>query len=366
MGLWQTGYMEFHDTQGVDWGEFVPRLITYPCMICGKDFESKDELFDHRFEQHPFKRPILFFNGLEATSPTQLLVHPLAPETIDFGATTRCFLNGSIIEKSDLISHLAGKRRGMCSIVLANEEIESSYQIDFDVPNESDLKEVERIFFEVAGTDILNLDRIDLFINMSSSFQTAIRYVDGMSNYLYGILAKDQRGGTQLQRSDFISKFNQALDTLQHFERPLAFAIVGVVNFNQNFFEKVDLLSKVPKIYLAMRKFNGLVTGDTNTGGNVALPNLVSSKNIPLDYATEKIFEWALMPSEELYKLRKELEHLANSTELVTNDRFKIQMLLAELLVEHREYSAAIRVAGRYSNDSVFGTWAQRIIGAKE
>lgn len=366
MGLWQTGYMEFHDTQGVDWGEFVPRLITYPCLICGQVFESRDGLFDHRFEQHPFKRPILFLDGLEATSPTQLLVHPLATEAIDFGATTRCYLNGNIIEMSDLKSHLAEKRRGMCSIVLANEEIESSYQIDFDVPNESDLKDVERIFFEVAGTDVLNLDRIDLFINMSSSFPTAIRYVDGLSNYLYGILAKDQRGGTQLERSDFISKFNQALDTLQHFDRPLAFAIVGVINFNQNVFEKVELLFKVPKIYLAMQKFNGFVTGDNNTRENAALPEVVSSKNIPLDYATEKIFEWALMPPEELYKSLKELEYLAHSAELVTNDRFKIQMLLAELLVERREYSAAIRVAGRYSNDSVFGTWAQRIIGAKE
>ena len=91
----------------------------------------------------------------------------------------------------------------------------------------------------------------------------------------------------------------------------------------------------------------------------------VGLRQIPLDFSTEKIYEWSLMSIDELLRDRKELEHSLKSQNWVANDKFKIQMLLAELLVAIEDYPAAIRIAGSLSNDTVFGSWAQRILQKK-
>ena len=365
LGLWQTGYFEFHQETGLS-GVYSPQPTYYPCSICGESFDSEDSLFEHRFESHPFKRPTLLLNGIEVNSARQLIVHQLSPEAITFGHVINCYLNNEIIVKNDLREYLANKTRGLCSVVLKTDGVESSYQLDFDVPDKLELMEVEQVFFDIVGGGVLDLDRINLFIDMTLKFSTASRFVDGLSNYLYGILAKDQRGGTQLEISEFITKFNQALDTLRLFERPLTQSIVGVVNFNQNVFDSALHLGAAPKARLAMLKFNSLVTGIVTSTAGLKMDTPTSYKKIPLDSVTEKIFEWALMPFDELLKNSKELENSLKSQNWMASDKFKVQMLLAEMLIAMGNVSAAIRIAGSSQNDAIFGPWAQRIIGEKE
>ena len=364
MGLWQTGYFEFHQETGL-YESYTPQPVWYTCGTCGSIFDSQDALFEHRFQLHPFKRPTLLLNGIEITSPHELIANQLDASDLVFGHVDRCYLNGVLVEKDDLTKTLANKKHGLISIVLESNGVQSTYQLDFDVPDEKELFDVEQLFFETVGGHILDMGRIDLFIDMTARFKSTKRYVDGLSQYLYGILAKDQRGGTMLERSDYTTKINQALDILRHFDRPLALAVVGVVNFNQNVFDSTNKLFAAPKARSAMLKFNNYVTGNVSNNDTWTRDTSASVRKIPLDYATEKIYEWSSMLINELIKIRKELEHSLKSHDWVANDKFKVQMLLAELLVATDDFPAAIRIAGSFSNDTVFGPWAQRILEKK-
>jgi hypothetical protein len=365
MGLWQTGYFEFHEETGLS-GSFTHEPVRYACGTCGNVFDSQDALFEHRFQFHPFKRPVLFLNGVEVSSPNHLVVRQITLAAIEFGSVTTCYLNSKVITKSSLKKTLSEKKHGVCTVLLEHDGIDSEYQIEFDVSLDDELYNVEQLFFDVVGGVSLDLKLVDLFIDMSAKYKSATRYVDGLSSYLYGVLAKDGRGGTHLARADAITKFNQALDILSKFDRYLAKAIIGVVNFNQNIFELTDSLAGAPKLHFSSIIFNGFVTGNNKEKSGFNQSTSKPSKNIPLDYATEKIFEWSLMPLNELANHLDDVENFLKSADVDNYDKFKVQMLKAEMLVASGAYDEAIRIAGGYRNDAVFGSWAQRIIGAKE
>lgn len=101
MGLWQTGYFEFHQETGLG-GSYTHQPVWYTCGTCGSIFDSQDALFEHRFQFHPFKRPTLLLNGIELTSPRQLVVSQLVVGDVVFGHVARCYLNGVLVEKDDL------------------------------------------------------------------------------------------------------------------------------------------------------------------------------------------------------------------------------------------------------------------------
>jgi len=92
------------------------------------------------------------------------------------------------------------------------------------------------------GGDTLDIVRIDNFIDITEKYSTARRYVDGLSNYLYGILAKDQRGGTNLKQSDYKARYSSAFDILKGFETPLSAIVNVIINFNKNIFSYSNLL----------------------------------------------------------------------------------------------------------------------------
>jgi hypothetical protein len=340
-------------------------VITYSCSICGGLFDSRDDLFEHRFQNHPFKRPSLLLGGKEITSPRQLVARQLNSSEIEFANVNRFFVDGDPVQRGELVDKLAGRKYGLCNVILENDGVKSTYQLDFDVPDSADMERVEQVFFEVFGSGILDLTHIDLFIDMTEKLKTTTRYVDGLSHYLYGILAKDQRGGTFLKQSEYNAKFNQSIDVLKHFDRSLALAIIGVVNFNQNVFGSIDKLTPAPKACSAMLKFFNYVTGGISLNEKLIINKTDNIRKIPLDYSTEKIYEWSSMAIEELKKNRKELEQALKSQDWMPNDKFKVKMLLAELFMEIEDLPAAIRLAGSFSNDSVFGPWAQRILEKK-
>jgi hypothetical protein len=114
-----------------------------------------------------------------------------------------------------------------------------------------------------------------------------------------------------------------------------------------------------------MLKFFNYVTGEISLNKKLIINKTDNIRKIPLDYSTEKIYEWSSMAIEELKKNRKELEQALKSQDWMPNDKFKVKMLLAELFLEIDDLPAAIRLAGSFSNDTVFGPWAQRILEKK-
>lgn len=343
------------------WINIARKPITYRCKVCGEIFADPDVLFDHRFAQHPFKRPALFLAGHEITTPRQLITRLLDEKAISVLNADACLLDGRHMNVIELPAHLAKQSSGLHELVLSKQGIETRYEFDFVIPDERDIQKVEELFFALVGGDVFDVASINAFINTANQYRTANHYLDGLCQYLYGILAKDQRGETHLAQSESKTKFNLALDTLRLFDTALARVVVGVVNFNENAFNPGEGLSAAPKLQLAMRNFYGFLKGKIAPLEPIAtLGN--GQGNVPLDHSTDQLIRWVMMEADELHEEAKLLERNLQDPSWPSNDRFKIQMLLAEMYAGRGEYVSARSHARFAVNDALFGEWAQRIM----
>lgn len=339
-----------------------PAPVYYLCSICGARFKDTDRLFEHRFNEHPLTRPTLILDGREITSPRQIISTPLDENQITFVSADRCSFDAREVTTQSLPKLLAKTKAGVHTIHLERQGIETHYEIVFEIAESKELEVVEHNFLSIVGSDTLSVDRINLFAEMTSKCRTAIRYVDGLCQYLYGVLAKDQRGGTHLNISEYKTKFNLAIDGLSPFDRPLANVVVGIINFAQNAFGDGNALAFSPKLQRAMRTYFGyLNNAGTPSAKGAAWPGN-GMGNVPIDHATDQIIQWVLEPDDEAQKHLRQMEAVIDSGEWVPDDRLKVSLLLAERLAARHDYIAAKRFARTLTHDAIFSEWAERIM----
>ena len=119
----------------------------------------------------------------------------------------------------------------------------------------SDIIEVEKRFFELSSAGNLTVISINNFIQVTRDFCSAGSYVDGLSMYLYGVLAKDQRGDTSLSREEGRARLTSAQQLLARFDTPLSAVINQTINFNLNAFNDGLSLQNSPRLGQVMQRF---------------------------------------------------------------------------------------------------------------
>ena len=60
----------------------------------------------------------------------------------------------------------------------------------------------------------------------------------GICDYLYGVLAKERSHDASLSHEKYANKFNEAVEQLAAYDRPLARIIRSLVEFHFNHFEE--------------------------------------------------------------------------------------------------------------------------------
>lgn len=360
-------YLDFIDPGNSGGSVIIPELRSfnlsptiYTCRICSDQFSSQDDLFQHRFESHPFLKPALILRGLESTTPRIIISKSLLSSEISVAHAHVFKINGNIVDQERFISELSEQTQGIIDVSLGNHGVETLYELEFDIADDVELKEVDQNFFTLLGSNILDISRIDSFIDATGSFKTAARYVDGLSNYLYAVLAKDQRGGTHLEQREYKERLNVALDILRLFETPLSIVITAIINFNQNVFNYSESLLLAPKLDQVMKRFTHIMQGKVFEISSI--PSHSDPFRIPLDVHTDKLFEWAMLDWGQLYEKRREIEMAIKSPNWVPDDRFKARILLTESCVSNGDFEhAKNQVRGGVVNDAKFGDWAQSI-----
>ena len=337
-----------------------PEQVLYLCRFCDARFLDLGDFFLHRSSAHPFRRPALILDGRELTAPRVIAVQPLQSSHITLVHTTTCFFDGKKIPAERLPELLAGKREGMHSVILEKFGIKTAYEIVFEIADVNELREVDKVFSSLVCTDTLSLARINGFAEVTARYKTAIGYVDGLCQYLYGVLAKDQRGGTTLDQLQYKTKFNLAVSRLQDFRRPLADVVVGIVNFSQNIFTDGSGLDVAPKLRHAMRVFFGFEKGVWLA--EEKLPVVSAMSSIPIDDATNQILNLASASSKEILKDKQHLEAVIASGNWGLGDKLKVSMLLAERLAFEGQIAAAQGLVRSIANDALFADWVIRIM----
>jgi hypothetical protein len=75
------------------------------------------------------------------------------------------------------------------------------------------------------------------------AFASAMPYCDGISHYLYGVMAKERSPDSGLKHEEYIERYLRSSDELSGFDRPLARSVRSLVAFHFNQFDDAELLA---------------------------------------------------------------------------------------------------------------------------
>ena len=363
-------YLDFIDPGNSGGSVVIPELApisfkptVYSCKFCVREFLSEDKLFEHRFSEHPYHRPMMLVAGKELFNPTHVIAKRLSASDIRIAHAAKCWLNGALLGPVELSERIAATASDFLDIRLlgADGTVETNYRIQVEVPSEEDIRNVERLFFELSANGEINISAIERFIKQATPYKTAVSFLDALSQYLYGLLARDQRGNTKLTLEDGRSRFNRAQQGLIGIESELGRVLVEVINFSQNAFNDGRGLDSVPRLQEAMGRFNAL-PNTRSLVGYVPSVAVNGSFKIPLDVATDQVIDWSLLPLQTLIDDSKCLEVVFRDDRWVPDDRFKVRVLLALAFDSISDRREAAKHARSIRHDTFFGPWAESIV----
>lgn len=361
MGFWHTGYIEFHEPVGLE-SSYVHTPTVYRCKHCDETFTSVDDLRTHRFESHPYNRPILFLRGVEAGNTPVRITKPLEKGDIQVGRCGYAWLNGVPLRPSDLDEKLGAERNNTVTVKLANEGVSAEFSLRFEIASEEDLAGVDCCFFDVARRGRLDMRAVEDFIIAARAFPTAIGYLDGICEYFYGVMAKERSADASLPYKAYREKFTRAEDSLKDFDRLLARVIGALITFHFNrFSESIDLAGK-SRVGIASGRFDRWLARNT-AGAKKLLAGTFDTRieKLLTDYESERLIAWCVADPKALISHVMDIESLIRQ-DIPEFDRTKLRVLLAELYMDLGNRAKARNHARDLRNNPTFGPWAESVL----
>ena len=363
MGFWHTGYMEFHDSSGLD--NYVPTPTTYACALCNEVFSTTDKLRRHRFECHPIQRPILLIKEKELGTHPFRITKKLSVNDVSAANCERAFLNGKEITPSLLPCHIVDLPGGVSNIRLSQGGLAAEFSIDVRIASEEDLRGIEIEFERTVQGRRLDVRAIDEFIVATAKYESAITYCDGICSYLYGVLAKERAPDSSLTYADYGRKFGIAAEELAAYDRHLARTIAGLIEFHFNHFGETFLLAGSSRIGLAASRYQGWLNGEAvgdpierNFGTDAADDAL---EMLVTEWETEQIARWSVSPLSLLYSETEKMIDFMKR-DLSEYDIVKLNILLAEVYSSAGESELSKKHAKVLRNIPAVEEWAERKI----
>ena len=240
----------------------------FECPFCSNVFDSEPDRATHISSVHPIERPVLFVNG--QTAPSNISVRSLLnPSQISIANCTGISVVKDGAEhryrsQKRFAVDLSSERRAFYQVTLENARVTdgartaAKYRVRVAIANETTLNAIDAEFLRHIATDDLSTSGVRRFADLCSDFPDGGDYYDALADYAFGVLAKDQAGGTTLKFERFRDKFSHALVVLSDYSRPVAQAVCASVRFNLNDFAHLHPLSGVQLLDSAIDFFTGL------------------------------------------------------------------------------------------------------------
>lgn len=361
MGFWHTGYIEFHEPVGLD--EYLrPAVARYCCKHCEDSFDSLEALRSHRFENHPYNRPVLLVRGVEVGSTPIRITRPLDAAGV---ATSHCeqgWINSAPIPPGVLGEGLSSFKNETVKLRLVNEGVVAEFTLRFEVADTRDLEGVERCFFNAARRGRLDMRAVEDFITAARAYPTAAGYYDGICNYFYGVLIKEGSEAASLEYAAYREKFNQAADTLRDFDRRLARTICALIAFHFNNFAECVEWAEVSRVGTAARRFTLWIDGHSDEADDPIVEGVGADlEKLLTDYETERLLAWSMAGPQELEKQLTDIEAMTRQ-DIPEFDRTKLRVLLAEFYARKGNAGDARRHARELRSSPALGAWAEGLI----
>ncbi|MFX1821427.1 hypothetical protein PV768_16735 [Pseudarthrobacter sp. CC4] len=350
MGFWHTGYLEFHEPTEEGTGTVAePLPATFPCATCGVDFFTDRDLRVHAFEGHPTRRPVLVLKGRECGRTRLTLTSATSPEDWVIRNTDAVAINGTGTSIANAVEFLAAQRGGVVDVTLTKSDVVQAFQFEFALADVDHLESVDDALKRLIDGGELSLRAIDDFIMRSKGYLSAGRYLYGLANYLYGVLAREglAESGVRDDLQDgggYQGKYDQAVGILGTFDRPAAEAICGIVAFHYNHFERAMTKTKSQRVAEVSLRFQSLLKRETYFVGDLA-PSPHASLDVALsDSVIEQVLGWSALPLDGT--AAAEIAELSASIhQQRPYDAFKLHLVAAE----HALAEGDIATAGQHA-----------------
>jgi hypothetical protein len=361
MGFWHTGYMEFHEPTGI--GDlFRPAKIVYVCPHCPSSFEDADSLRRHRFEAHPFRRPVLFVRGVELGATAFRVSQASLPGDFVAQRTAAAKLNGRSIAPSDLPGALAKLTFDRARVELFNEGASAEFELSFRVASATDLQGVNEALVKLTKRKKLDIASVESFIGDCKPFPTADGYCNGVCHYLYGVLAKERAPDCSLPYESYRSRFTRAADELLDFDVPLARLIRSLVAFHFNHFLDAAAAAPTKRLRIVGRKFATLLTGQPWTDSPATERDGGGTReDLLTDHETVRVLRWSSEPLAAMAHQTSDIAAFAKR-DIPEFDRVKLRLLLAESNAAVGNSKEARQHARELIGNPKTMLWAERLL----
>lgn len=363
MGFWHTGYFEFHEATGLE-DCYRPEKTFYRCQHCSSQFDEMEALRRHRFEAHPYLRPVFFIRGIElGTTPFRITREATAADFV-IDRTASVNLNGKQVSVTALPKLLAKVKSDKVKVELMNEGASAVFEVNFQIALEEDLASVEAAFMKLAKKGTLTIASVEGFIEECRNFETADAYYDGICQYLYGVLAKERSPDSSLPYEEYRTRFSRATHELLDYDRPIARIVRALVAFHFNHFADAAAIAPAGRLRTAAAKFASLLNG--KVWGSVVFS--ASSKrsdpeDLLTDHETLRILRWTTSSLTELSAETLKISALVKR-DIPEFDRTKLRVLLAEATAAAGDKVTARKAARDLVNSPKTVVWAEQMLAS--
>ena len=280
-------------------------------------------------------------------------------------------VNGWPTTPSGAAAFLSSQRSGVSDVVLATGDVSQTFQFEFSLAEEGDLHGVDAALARLIDGGELSLRVIDDFIMRSKPYPTASRYLSGLADYLYGVLAREGAAESGLADGSagaaYQGKYDQAVGILGAFDRPPAEAICGIVAFHYNQFDRAMTKTKSQRVAEVSLRFQAMLKGAAWLDGDLS-----SSPHSSLDFALsdsliEQVLKWSALPLDGSAS-GQVIELVAALQSQRPYDALKLRMVAAEHFLAAGDLTSAAQHAERLrhsrSTEGWYADFRSRVQGA--
>jgi hypothetical protein len=345
LGFWHTGYIEFHEPDQPPVVKTPPRP-SFLCNTCDAAFFSGRDLDVHEFSGHVRDRPTLVLEGREVGRTRLYVTHKTLATDWAFQSVDWVSLNGELFAPDNAAIALASKTVGFADVVAINGDVRQEFQFEFALAGASDLDGVDEALNSLIREKVWGRDSIDTFIMRGKQYASASRYLDGIANYLYGVMAREEFADLGGDPEKYESRYDSAVKILGRFDRAPAEAICGLVAFHYNQFDRAMVKTKSARVSDISRRIELLLDGKiANRSG------YEDSYHSELDAAlsdstVERMLQLCAMPLDGSAG-----EIAADSTSDLKRERPYDQLKLRVVLAEHYLAAGQLSDARKHADE---------------
>jgi hypothetical protein len=359
MGIWARDKADQEDRsagEGYRSGPHTPPAV-FTCDECGRSFASASELANHCFDGHITRRPRLLLGGRELDRARRLVAEPSNAIDWDVLDAREVVLNGDRVSPQALAERLAGTTTGVSTIVLTGNRTETAYELRFTLADPDELDAIDDAFMRLAFGERLTVTAVGRLIDEGRRHPTVGDYVGGLTDYLFGVLARDGAADSGIGPTRYHEKYDAAAAALSPFRRTVADTVVGLITFHFNQLDEARTRSNGHRVASAALRLQAIEQGH-DSDAIMSIEPVTSSdlEFVISDDHTEQVLRWCCLPFDDMDdQTLHEIE--AGIGRHVPYDRRKLHLIAAEARIRRGDVSEARHHINELRQQSIDDRW---------